>query len=398
MGFGYGSLGGTVSGKLTALAVTRANKRGMYSDGGGLYLQVTHANAKSWVYRYALNGKTKYMGLGSASAITLKRARELVVEPRRLRAEGIDPLDTKRSQRTAAARTVTTFKQCATDYMAAHQHAWRSTRHRDQWYRSLEADAYPVIGPLPVADIDTGMILRILRPIWQSKPQSASRLRGRIESVLDAAKAADLRTGENPARWRGHLENLLAAPPKAVDHYPAMPYADVPAFMAELRTHPSISARALEFTILTTARTGEVIGARWGEIDGDVWTISASRMKAGKAHRVPLAPAATAILNDLRGYADSELVFGLHQSSMSKLLQVLMNRHGITVHGFRSSFRDWAAEHTDFPNEVVEMALAHIVKGAVERAYRRGDLFDKRRKLMLDWARYCSGASTKSVG
>jgi integrase len=359
-----------VSGKLTALAVTRANKRGMYSDGGGLYLQVVHANAKSWIYRYALNGKTKYMGLGSASAITLKRARELVVEPRRLRAEGIDPLDTKRSQRTAAARTVTTFKQCATDYMAAHQHAWRSTRHRDQWYRSLEADAYPVIGPLPVADIDTGMILRILRPIWQSKPQSASRLRGRIESVLDAAKAADLRTGENPARWRGHLENLLAAPPKAVDHHPALPYADVPAFMAELRTHPSISAR-------------------WTEIDGDVWTIPAARMKAGKGHRVPLASAAIAILNGLRGY-DGDYVFGLHQSSMSKLLRVLMNRRDITVHGFRSSFRDWAAEHTDFPNEVVEMALAHIVKGAVERAYRRGDLFEKRRKLMAAWSNYCN--------
>jgi integrase len=383
-----------VSGKLTALAVQRATRRGLYSDGGGLYLQVT-PGGKSWIYRYTLRGKCRYMGLGSAAAITLKRARELAAEPRRLRAEGIDPIEHKRAQRRAAATQAVTFRHCAEDYVAAHMHGWRSPRHRQQWRTTLEADVYPILSNVPVADVDTQLVLQVLRPIWTTRTESASRLRGRIEAVLDAAKAAGLRSGENPARWRGHLDTLLPAPGRLhkAQHYAALSYRDVPTFMAELRSHPSISARALEFTILTAARTGETLGARWSEIDGNVWTISGTRMKAGREHRVPLSPAVLDMLKEVPNVGD--YIFpgnrggGLSQMAMNKMLAI-MGKRGITVHGFRSSFRDWAAEVTDAPNDVVEMALAHSIKSAVEAAYRRGDLFEKRRKLMVAWAAYCS--------
>jgi integrase len=389
-------------GKLTAKQVAKLTKPGFYADGDGLYLSVGKGRAKSWQYRYGLHGKSHYLGLGSASAISLKRARELVVEPRRLRAEGIDPMEHRRAERVRAKSIShkVTFREAADRYISAHEHAWKSQKYRTQYRAALEADVYPILGGLLVAEIDTAAVLKVLQPIWGHKPQTANRLRGRIEQVLDAAKSADLRTGDNPARWRGHLENLLAAPRKLrkVTHMPAMPYSEAPEFMRGLRGSQNISARALEVTILTAARTAEVLGARWNEIDfqNNVWTIPANRMKAGKEHRIPLSPRAIDILRELSSRRESEWVFPsyragqpLSPTSMLKALQ-LANGGKLTVHGFRSTFRDWAAEQTDCAREVVEMALAHTIGNAVEVAYRRGDLFEKRRKLMADWSTYVS--------
>jgi integrase len=395
-------------GKLTAIQVARAGTPGMYPDGHGLYLQVTHAGAKSWIYRYQLHGKPHYLGLGSASAITLKRARELLAEPRRLRAEGIDPVAAKKEKRSAArlaaARGVT-FRQCAESYLATHEHAWGEI-HRQQWRASLQADAYPILGSLPVADVDTSIVLAVLRPIWQAKPIAANRLRSRIENVLDAAKSADLRSGENPARWHGHLENLLASPRRVrkVKHFAALPYRDMPAFMVALRNRDGLSPRALEFAILTAARAAEAVGARWSEIDFNerTWTTPASRMKSGKEHKVPLSARAVELLRDLHAIRSSDFVFpgkpgkGISTAAMLKTLAA-MERNDLTVHGFRSTFRDWAAEQTSYPSEVVEMALAHAVKSAVEAAYRRGDLFEKRARLMTAWGDYCAQAATNST-
>jgi integrase len=395
--------------KLTATQVAHLSEPGMYSDGAGLYLQVTHAGSKSWIYRYQLNGKKHYLGLGSASAITLKRARELLAEPRRLRAEGVDPVEKKREQRSAArvaAAQNMTFRQCADNYIAAHEHSWKSEKHRYQWRTSLQADAYPVMGSLPVAKIDTSIVLAVLRPIWQDKPESASRLRGRIETILDAAKSAGWREGENPARWSGHLEHWLPKPKKVrrVEHHAALDYRNLPAFMRELDTRQGLAARALRLTILTATRTSEALGARWEEVDfkARVWTVPATRMKSSKEHRVPLSLAALDLLHQLHSTRSSDFVFpgkpgaALSNSAMLNLLP-LMGRGDLTVHGFRSSFRDWAAEATAYPNEVVEMALAHSIKGAAEAAYRRGDLFEKRARLMSAWSEYCAQAPTSDV-
>jgi integrase len=348
-------------------------------------------------------GRMHYMGLGSADVVTLQRAREKALDARRSIADGVDPLEAKRAQRASlrlANAKQTTFAECAENYMAAHQHAWKSARYREQWRSALDRVVYPVIGSVAVRDVDTGLVLRVLQPIWHVQPATAARIRGHIEVILDAAKAAELRNGDNPARWRGHLSNLLPATRKLrkVVHLAALPYGDIPAFMEELRSHPSISARALEFTILTAARTGEVLGARWSEIDGSVWTIPATRMKAGKTHRVPLAPRALEILRHLDlgvGHVfPGQRGNSLSPTALIKFLGV-MGRRGITVHGFRSAFRDWASESTNHSRDVVEMALAHAIPSAVEAAYRRGDLFDKRRKLMLAWANYCSGVSVR---
>jgi integrase len=393
-------------GKLTALDVARIVEPGLYPDGDGLYLQVRHANARSWLFRYQLNGKAHYYGLGSASAISLKRARELAAEPRRLHAEGIDPLETKRAQRAAAAIDtvkLTTFKQCAESYIAAHEHTWKNVSHRQQWRSTLETTVYPVIGDLPVRDVNTELVLQILRPIWNTTPETASRIRGRIETILNAAKATGLRSGENPAQWKGHLQNLLPKPRdvRGVEHHAALPYREIPKFMRSLRSRQGIAARALELAILTATRRAEVLGARWSEINFDqrVWTIPATRMKARKEHRVPLGNAAIALLRPLFDVRGGEFVFPglsgrrLSDSAMLKLLE-MMGRRDLTVHGFRSTFRDWSAETTAFPNEVVEMALAHAINNAVEKAYRRGDLFEKRARLMGAWSEYCSQAPT----
>jgi integrase len=395
--------------KLTALDVQRATEPGLHGDGGNLYLQVSQSGTKSWLFRYRLNGKARAMGLGSATAITLKRARELCAEPRRLVAEGIDPIDAKRAQRAAAAvdaAGAVTFRQFAENYIQLHQHSWRSDKHRQQWQASLTTDVFPVLGNVPVRDITTALVLKALQPIWTAKPEAASRTRGRIEAILNAAKAAGLRAGENPAQWKGHLEMLLPAPRKlrAPRHFPALPYQELPAFMQDLRTRPSVGARALEFAILTAARSNEVNQARWSEIDFDsrTWTIPSDRMKANKEHRVPLSDAAMSILQQLYDTRSGEFVFSFTggnpiSGATMRMLMGIMGYGHVTQHGFRSTFRDWAAEQTSYSSEVIEMALAHTIVSKVEAAYRRGDLFEKRRRLMDEWARFCERPATSAT-
>lgn len=398
-------------GKLTAKEVENANA-GMHADGDGLYLQVTGHNARSWVFRFRFKGKEKYLGLGSASAITLKRARELADEARRLKAEGKNPIEHRR-EREASARAEAsrsqTFWQCAEQFIASHEKGWCNDKHRQQWTNTLTTYAKPVLGNLLVQDISTAHVMKVLAPIWSTKPETASRVRGRIEQILDAAKTMGLRDGENPARWRGHISNLLPTKTKvrAVRHHAALPYKEIPSFMAELRTRPSISARALEFVILTVMRSDkETLQARWNEIDiaAGIWTCPAERMKMKKEHRVPLSARAKEVLQSLPRHdqaGNNEWLFPGHKgrltgAALSKMLE-LLKRDDVTVHGFRSTFRDWAAETTAYPNHVVEMCLAHAIGDAVEAAYRRGDLFEKRCRLMEEWARYCTEAPARAV-
>lgn len=370
----------------------------MYGDGGGLWLQVSGAGAKSWIFRFTLNGRSREMGLGSFSTFTLAEAREKALACRKLCAEGIDPIQARQVRRGEAqleAAKAMTFRECALAYIESHKAGWRNARHASQWPTTLEGYVYPVFGDLPVQAVDTGLVMKAIEPIWATKSETASRLRGRIESVLDWATTRGYRRGENPARWKGHLQNLLPKRSKVrrVAHHAALPYSDMSSFMAELRTREVVVARALEFTILTAARTGEVMGARWVEIDlsAAMWTIPGERMKGGREHRVPLSAAAVDLLKVLPGPSAGEFVFPgghgkpLPKTSMLELLKQVQ-RLDVTVHGFRSTFRDWAAETTNFPSDVVEMALAHAVSDKVEAAYRRGDLFVKRRELMDAWA------------
>jgi len=393
--------------KLTALAVDKAKRRGYYGDGGGLFLQVSDSGSKSWVFRFKEAGKLREMGLGSTDTIGLAEAREKARDCRRLRLDGIDPIETRkvaRAQARLAAAKATTFKDCAERYIASHRAGWRSRAHAAQWPSTLGRYVYPVFGSLPVQAIDVGLVLKALEPIWTAKPETASRVRGRIESVLDWATARGYRQGENPARWRGHLENLLPGISKVrrVKHHAALPYVEIGDFMAQLKQQEGIAARALEFTIFTAARTGEVIGASWSEINfaERLWTIPAERMEAGKEHRVPLSDAALAIVEQMQAIRHDDFVFpgGKARQPISNMAMAMtlrrMGRADLTVHGFRSSFRDWAAERTDFPNEVVGMALAHAVSDRVEAAYRRGDLFQKRRLLMDAWAPFCTASVT----
>jgi integrase len=387
------SMGTRRIGALSVAKVNSLKERGFYADGGNLYLQVAPGGTKSWVFRYKENGRARDMGLGPLHTVTLAEAREKALEQRKLRLEGIDPIEQRKHQRQAvalAAMKVTTFGTCVEQYLQTHDAAWRNERHRGQWRMTLTEYCKPLL-ELPVGAIDTDLVLRVLTPLWKTRTETAARLRGRIERVLSWAKGRGLRDGENPARWNGHLDEMLAAPGKIAkkQHLAALPYVELPAFMSELRTRSSLAARALQFTILTAARTGETIGARWNEIDFEakVWTIPAERMKAGRAHRVPLCDRAIAILRGLPRHG--ERVFPLADvAAMLKLLRAV--RPGFTTHGFRSSFRDWAAECTNFPRDVAEMALAHAIPSAVERAYRRGDLFQKRAKLMQSWADYCA--------
>lgn len=377
----------------------------MHADGGGLYLQVTagtdQAIRRSWIYRYASDGKERHMGLGSLADVGLAAARQKAADARKLRLAGVDPIDAKRASRAAAAKaaaTAMTFDACRDAYIAAHRSGWKNPKHPKQWESTLATYATPVIGKVFVRDVDTASVMRILEPIWATKPETASRVRGRIERILDWARVRGHREGENPARWRGHLDHLLAPRFKvrAVKHHPALPYGELPAFLTRLRALEGVGPRALEFTILTAARTGETIGATMGEVSDAVWTIAGSRMKGGREHRVPLCDRALAIVTQLaplRGRGHFVFPGERHDGRLSNMamLQVLarMGSDEITVHGFRSTFRDWAAERTNFPSEVVEMALAHAVSDKVEAAYRRGDLFDKRRRLMEAWAEFC---------
>jgi len=383
-------------------------KPGRYADGGGLYLQVGPTGGKSWLVRYMRHGKAHQMGLGALAALTLAEARNKAADVRRLLVNGVDPLEARRvemaSERAKTAHGMT-FSQCAAAYITAHREGWRNPKHRQQWENTLATYAEPVFGALPVAAIDLPLVMKVLEPIWKEKPETASRLRGRIETILDWATVRGFRQGENPARWRGHLDKLLPARSKVaiVEHHAALPYAEIARFMAELRQRNAVAARALEFLILTASRTSETLEAVWPEIDlkNKVWTIPAERMKAGRDHRVPLAPQAVAVLTEmaaLRG-RESEWVFpGTRPkrplSSMALLMLLRrMDWPDLTAHGFRSTFRDWTSETTAFPSEVAEAALAHAVADKVEAAYRRGDLFDKRRDLMEAWAAFCQTSS-----
>jgi integrase len=382
-----------VIGKLTTLLVRQQHRRGLFGDGGGLFLQVSERGAKSWIFRFKKDGRLRVMGLGPVHTVSLAEAREAARLCRKARLGGIDPIDARRAgrieERIEAARAMS-FAECAAAYIAAHRAGWRNPKHAAQWPSTLAAYVYPIFGGLPVQAIDTGLVVKAIEPIWTTKPETASRVRGRIESVLDWAAARGHRQGENPARWRGHLENLLPKKSKVrrVEHHAALPYVEISAFMGELRGQEGIAARALAFAILTAARTGEVIGATWAEIDvaARLWTIPAERMKAGKEHRVPLSETATAILGQMDQGRDK--VFPISNMAMAMLLR-RMGRGDLTVHGFRSSFSDWCAERTAFPSEVREMALAHTVADKVEAAYRRGDLFEKRRALAEAWAKFC---------
>jgi integrase len=392
--------------RLTA-ADLRRTKPGLFCDGEGLWLQVSVAADgkrcnRSWIFRYTRHARTHEMGLGSLHTLSLVEVRERARKCRQLLLDGIDPLERRNTERAAqvieSAKAVT-FEECAHRFIAAHRDSWRSAKHAAQWPQSLAKHVFPVIGRLPVATIDTALIMKTLGPIWEVAPESGSRIRGRIESILDWAAVSGFRQGENPARWSGHLEHLLAASRKLrpIVHLAAMPWQEVPAFMAKLRDLDSTAARALEFAILTVGRRGEVLGARWDEIDmtAKVWTVPGKRMKSGREHQVPLPPRCIEILRETRAKAaESELIFPgrdgeLAHTTFSWLLRTL--GHGdVVAHGFRSSFRDWCGEHTNFPREVAEAALAHATGDRVEQAYRRGTAIEKRRVLMTAWSRFCA--------
>ena len=392
---------------LTPMAVKNA-KPGRHADGAGLQLLVKEGGARSWVYRFMLRGKSRDIGLGPAAgtdAVPLAAARDAAAALRVSVKAGIDPLDRRQrdaAEALAAAQAATvagvTFKTVAEAYIAANEGNWRSAKHGQQWRNTLSTYVYPAIGELPVADIATAHVLKIIEPIWKGKAETAGRIRGRIEAILDAAKARGYREGENPARWRGHIAQILPARARLTrGHHKAMPYEEVPAFVGQLRKREAIAALALEFTMLTACRTGEAIGATWAEVDLDkaTWTVPASRMKGGKEHRVPLSPRAVEILEATKQLEKDWLFPASSDGKLSTMAMTMLLRRmkiDATVHGFRSSFRDWAAECTGYAHEVSEMALAHSIESKVERAYRRGDLFDKRRRLMDDWAIYCENS------
>ena len=382
-------------------------------DGDGLYLRIGPNGTKSWILRFQrgprAHRKGYDMGLGPYPLISLADARDRAENARRQLLDGINPVEERKAKRIATRieqAKAMTFRQCAEAKIRAKSAGWKTDHRRDsaaQWGRSLELYAYPILGDLPVSTVDTALVMRVLEPIWSEKPETASRVRGRIEAVLDWAKVQGLRDGENPARWKGHLSELLPEVAKVAkrqrqaagrtEHHEALPYADLPNFFARLQAMRGGVASALEFTILTCARTSEVLKADWSELDlaERVWTIPAARMKAGKEHRVPLSDAALAILETRK---DQARPFAYEQMAMLTFLRRRIKRGDITVHGFRSTFSDWATEKTDFPSEAREIALAHGVGNKVEAAYRRGDLFEKRRNLANAWAGYCiSGAA-----
>jgi integrase len=386
----------------------KAPRPGMHPDGHGLYLCIGDSGAASWIYRFKISKRSREMGLGSLDDITLAQARQLADDARRKVHSGVDPIDERKATRLSANLSrakAMTFQECAEAYIAAHRAGWTNVDHISQWSSSIARYAYPVIGDLAVNAVDLTLVLKVVEPIWNSRPETASRVRGRIESVLDWAKTRGYREGENPARWRGHLENLLPKKRKvrAVEHHAALPYGEAATFMVQLRQQDGVTARALEFAILTAARAGEVIGARWDQINqaDRLWVVPAARMKARKEHRVPLSDTAMAVLQTMAGDRQNDFIFP--GSANGKLGQgamlVLAKKIGgpqMTGHGFRSTFRDWAAERSNFPHEVAEMALGHVVGDAVERAYRRGDLFEKRRQLAEAWARYCATPSSEA--
>lgn len=407
--------------KLSALKVQRVTKPGLYGDGGNLYLRVSDTGAKYWIMRFMMNGKPRVLGIGQFPLFSLAEARERAIAARKLKADGIDPIAERKARKAgasiAAAKSMS-FQQCADAYIEAHASSWSSAKHAKQWGNTLATYAGPIIGALPVAAIDTALVMKVLEQklpgggtLWTSKAETASRLRGRIESVLDWAKVRGYRAdGENnPARLRGHIDHLLPARNKAqaVEHHDALPYAEMPEFMAALGEVEGIPARALEFTILTCVRSGEARGATWGEFSLTDWTIPSSRMKVkSKEHRVPLSERVLEILAEMRfGAAEVDskaLVFpstvrgkALSDKTLLNVLRALSS--SATVHGMRSTFRQWVDEQTSFDSSLAELSLAHTVGSKVELAYRRGDGLEKRRSLMKAWCDFCRGRPGATV-
>lgn len=387
--------------EMGALALSRLLRPGLHAVGGvaGLYLQILPTGGRSWVLRAMVAGKRRDMGLGGFPDVTLAGAREKARLARQAIDSGLDPIEERRRAKSALraeGAKVVTFEEAAKAYVAAHQAAWRNAKHRQQWENTLTTYAYPKIGKLSVHDIELAHVLSVLEPIWVSRTETATRLRGRIERVLGWAISRGYRDGPNPARWRDHLDQQLANPSRIAkaEHHSALPVNEMGGFMVALRKVAGTGARALEFAILTAARSGEVRGAKWVEIDLEdrVWTVPAARMKAGREHRVPLSPAAVAVLESLPRKAPNELLFssvrGGQLSDMTLGAVLRRMKVPVTVHGFRSTFRDWASEQTNYPRDAAEMALAHAIGDRVEAAYRRGDLFTKRRDMMDDWSAF----------
>jgi len=377
----------------------RITKRGRYSCGHGCYMQIAEGGTRAWLFRYRKGDKGYHIGLGSCDYVTLAEAREKSIEYRRMLAAGRDPLTEKRAenrQKLLVAVHAKTFRECATAYIAAHESGWRGDHSRRQWVQSLEKHVFPKIGSLSVADIDLPCVLSVVEPIWTTVPETARRVRNRIELVLDWATARGLRRGDNPARWKGLLESLLPQrKSRGVKHLAAMKYADAPAFMARLRQkRGDLAARALELQILTGVRPGQACEARWAEISSDVWTLPPERTKNGREHRIPLSHEAQELLASLPRVDDGEYVFPGPRGGSMKIRSSLrlLRQMGLddeVSHGFRSAFSDWAHERTAYPPHVIEQALGHVVGTAVERAYRRTDLFEQRRRLMQQWAEFC---------
>jgi integrase len=383
--------------KLSAAKVARLCQPGVYSDGDGLYLRVAPGGSKQWIFRFDFEGRERRMGLGGIRDIGLAEARDLVREGRRLLRGGVDPVEHRRQRKAKVRASAMTFGEAVDRYLAAHQGKWRNAKHRAQW-RSTLTNYAASLWPMPLSAIDTQDVEAVLKLIWFTIPETASRLRGRIEAVLAWAIAQGLRPAPNPARWKQHLDRLLPSRTSlgTVKHHKAMPYREVPAFFAEVTTQSFVSYRALRLLVLTAARTGEVIGARWEEFDLEarLWTVPAERMKARRSHRVPLSDPVLELLNELHAFADTDLLFpgvrdGRPLSNMA-LLQVMRGMGlGYVPHGFRASFKSWATDKTTHAREAIEMALAHNVGDAVERAYMRTDMFEKRQTLMRDWANFC---------
>ena len=381
---------------LTDIVVQKLSKAGRYTDDKtkGLHLWVKPSMQKYWVFRYTVNGKRQGMGLGVYPEVSLKMAREKAIVARLAVNQGISPIQAKKqASQFQKASKAPAFRDFALDYIETMKPNWRNDKHADQWVRTITTYAFPVIGDLYLDEIDTTHILQILQPIWLTKSETASRLRGRIERILSASITRKFRSAANPAFWKGHLENLMPSPKSSDKHHEALPYEELPQFMADLREMDSLSALALEFTILNAARTGEVTKGLRAEIRDSVWTIPGNRMKSGKTHQVPLCQRSLDILTIAQSLdPNSHYLFsrdGKHLSNMAMLMMVRRLRVGLTVHGFRSTFRDWISEETEHSPEVAEMALAHTIGNKVERAYRRGNLMESRRRLMNDWASFC---------
>jgi integrase len=416
-GYGHGeSEMRKVEKALSPRRVATLTKPGMHCDGGGLYLQVKATKNgrgfnRSWVFRYMVDGRTRDMGLGSLTTIGLAEARERSRALRIKRLDGVDPLEERRAARAKPAVRVMTFDEAASAFLAEREGLWRNERHRRQWYSTLRDYVSPTIGQLAVNQVETKHVTAVLDPLWFSRPETGSRVRGRIESVLDWAKLRGHRDGENPARWKGHLDDAYPSPGKALQairdetgrpaNHPAIDYAELPGFMTALRARTGSSARALEFAILTCGRTNEILGARWDELDldGKVWTVPADRMKGKRLHRVPLSDPALAIINEMASVRQSEFIFAgnkpkapLGPMALYQMLQKL--KRGITVHGCRATFRTWAAEMTSFSSDVIEGCLAHVVRNKVLVAYQRSDRLELRRAVMQAWADHCARPHT----